>query len=257
MICGRAGLENGETISCVLASTHFRNKRKAYLKAKIEELETNSKTNNIRDLYRDFKKGYQPRTNIVKDEKGDLISDSHSIMARWRNYFSQILNAHEVSDVRQAEIQTAEPLVPEPSALEVELAIEKLKSHKSPGLDQIPMELIKTGGRTIRCAIHKLIVSIWNKKGLPEEWKESIIVPIHKKGDKTGCNNYRGISLLPTTYKILSNILLLRLIPDAEEINVDHQCGFRRNRSTTDNIFCIRQILEKNGNTMKQSNSTS
>jgi hypothetical protein len=66
-------------------------------------------------------------------------------MARWRNYFSQILNVHGVSDVRQAEIYTAEPLVPEPSALDLELAIEKLKCHKSPGIDQIPAELIKAG----------------------------------------------------------------------------------------------------------------
>jgi len=80
---------------------------------------------------------------------------------------------------------------------------------------------------------------------LPEDWKESIIVPIYKKGYKTDCNNYRGISLLPTAYKILSNILLLRLIPYAEEVIGDHQCGFRRNRSTSDHIFCIRQILEK------------
>ena len=135
--------------------------------------------------------------------------------------------------------------MPEPSAFEFELAIEKLKSHKSPGIDQIPAELVKAGGKTIRCAIHKLIISIWNKVELPEEWKESIIVPIHKKGDKTDCNNYRGISLLTTTYKILSNILLSRLIPYAEEVIGDHQCGFRCNRSTTDHIFCIRQILEK------------
>ena len=78
-----------------------------------------------------MKNGYQSRTRIVKDEKVDLVADSHIVMARWRNYFSQILNVHGVSDVRQAEIHTAEPLVPEPSALEVELAIEKLKSHKS------------------------------------------------------------------------------------------------------------------------------
>jgi hypothetical protein len=76
--------------------------------------------------------------------------------------------------------------------------------------------MLKAGGRKIRCAIHKLIVAIWNKGELPEEWKESIIVPIHKKGDKTDCNNYRGISLLATTYKLLSNILLSRLIPYAE-----------------------------------------
>ena len=106
-------------------SRHFRNK-KAYLRAKIQELETNSKIQNIRDLYRGinyFKKGYQPRCNIVKDEKGDLVADSHSIVARWRNYFSQLFN---VKDVRQAEIHAAEPLVPEPSAAEVELAIDKL-----------------------------------------------------------------------------------------------------------------------------------
>jgi hypothetical protein len=65
-------------------------------------------------LYRginDFKKGYQPRTIIVKDEKVDLIADSHSIMVRCRNYFFQLLNVHGVNDIRQAEIHTAEPLV--------------------------------------------------------------------------------------------------------------------------------------------------
>jgi len=118
------------------------------------------------------------------------------------------------------------PLVPEPSASEVELAIEKLKSHKSPGIHQIPAELIKPRGKAIGCETHNLTISIWNKEELPEEWKESIIVRIYKKGDKTDCSNYRGISLLPTTYKILSNILLSRLTPCAEEIIGDHQCGF-------------------------------
>jgi len=152
---------------------------------------------------------------------------------------------HGVKDVGQAEIHTAEPLVPEPSASEVELAIDKLKSHKSPGIDQIPAELIKAGVRTICLEIHKLITSIWKKEKLPEEWKESIIVTIHKKWDKTDCNNYRGLSILPTTYKILSNILLTRLIPYVKEIIGDHQCGFRCNWSTIDCIFCIHQILEK------------
>ena len=116
--------------------------------------------------------------------------------------------------------------MPEPSAFEVQLVIEKLKSHKSPGTDQIPAELIKAGGTTIFSQIHKLIISIWNKKKLPEDWKESIILPVYKKDDKTDCSNYRGISLLPTTYKTLSNILLSRLIPYAGEIIGDHQSGF-------------------------------
>jgi len=72
-----------------------------------------------------------------------------------------------------------------------------------------------------------------------------IIVPIYKRGDKTDFSNYRDISLLQTTFKILSNILLSRLIPYAEEIIGHHQCGFRRNNSTTDHILCIPQILEK------------
>jgi hypothetical protein len=76
------------------------------------------------------------------------------------------------------------PLVPKPSLVEVEIAVGKLKSYKSPDTDQIPSELIKAGGET--CSeIHRLICSIWNKEELPQQWKESIIVPIHKKGDKT------------------------------------------------------------------------
>jgi len=136
------------------------------MRAKIEELEANSKIQNIRDLYKginDSEKGYQPRCNIVKDEKCDLVADSHSIVARWRKYFSQLFNVHGVKDAGQAEIHIAEPLVPESSASEVELAIDKLKSHKSPGTDQIPAELIKAGGRTICFGIHKLITTIWKK----------------------------------------------------------------------------------------------
>jgi len=83
-------------------------------------------------LYRginDFKKGYQPRTNISKDEKGDLVADFHSILARCWNHFSQLLNVRGVNGGRQTEMHTAEPLVPEQNAFQVELAVAKLKSH--------------------------------------------------------------------------------------------------------------------------------
>jgi hypothetical protein len=120
-----------------------------------------------------------------------------------------------------------------------------LKEYKSPGSDQIPSELIQAGGKMLMSAIHKLINSIWNKAELPDQWKGSIFVPVHKKGDKTDCNNYRGISLLSTPYKILSNILIRRLSPYIDEIIGDHECGFRHNRSTADQTFCICQITEK------------
>jgi hypothetical protein len=145
-----------------------------------------------------------------------------------------VLNVHGVHEVRQTDIHTAEPLVPEPSLVEVEIATGKLRSYKSPGTDQIQAEFIKAGGETLYSEIHRLICSIWNKEGLPQQWKESIIVPIYKKGDKTECNNCRGISFLSAAYKIVSNILLVRLTPYVNEIIGNHQCGFRRNRYTND-----------------------
>jgi hypothetical protein len=70
-------------------------------------------------------------------------------------------------------------------------------------------------------------------------------VPIYKKGDKTDYTNYRGKSMLPTTYKIFSSALLSSLTPHIDEITEDYQCRFCHKRSTTDQMFCIHQILEK------------
>jgi hypothetical protein len=88
---------NGDNLNNVRleASRYLKNKRREYMKDKINELATNSKNKNIGDLYRginEFKRGYQPRSNLVKDENGDLLADSHSILNLWKNYFSQLLN---------------------------------------------------------------------------------------------------------------------------------------------------------------------
>jgi hypothetical protein len=170
------------------ASRHFSNKEREYLKDKIKELESNSNNKNISDLYRrinEFKKGYQLRTNLVKDERGDLLADPHKILSRWKNYFCQLLNVHGAGGGRQTEMHTAEPFVPEPSASEAEVAVGKLKRYKFPGVDQIPAKLIQAGGETLCSEILQLIKLIWNKEESPHQWKKSVVVPIHKKGDKT------------------------------------------------------------------------
>ena len=131
---------------------------------------------------------------------------SHSVSARWRKFFSKRFFEHGFSVVRQTEIHTAETLVLDPRALEFEMLIEKLKTHKSAGTDQSTVEFIIAGSRTIRCEIQELINSVRRKEELPEEWKESIIGPIYKKGDKTDHNYCREVSRLSTRYKILSNI---------------------------------------------------
>jgi hypothetical protein len=198
------------------ASRYFGNMKRKYLKDRINELESNCKNKNIRDLYRginEFKKG----TNLVKDEWGDLLADPEEILNRWKNYFGQLLNLHGVGSVRHIEMHTTEPFVPQPSASEIEVTIGKLKRHKSAGAVQIPAELFQAGGETFRSEIHKLIKLIWNKEELPHQWKGSIMVPNHKKVDKTDCGCDRGISLLSTSYKMLSNILC-RQTPYADEI---------------------------------------
>jgi hypothetical protein len=93
-----------------------------------------------------------------------------------------VLNVHGVHAVKQMDIRTAEPLVPEPSLVKVEVAIGKLKRYKSLVTDHIPTKLLRAGGETLRSEIRKLICSTGNKEELPQKWKESIIVPIHKKG---------------------------------------------------------------------------
>jgi hypothetical protein len=145
-------------------SRKFTKKKRECLKDKINEPETNNKNKIIRDLYRginEFKKGYRPRINIIKDENGNLLADPQNVLSRWKNFFNQVLNLHEVHDVRQMDIHTAEPLVPEPSLVEVKIAIGKLKSYNFRGTDQILAELIKAGGEILRSEIHKFIRSIW------------------------------------------------------------------------------------------------
>jgi hypothetical protein len=110
--------------------------------------------------------GYQPRNNIVKDEDGDLLADSHNSLDRWKNYFCQLLNVHNVNDVWQIDVHTAEPLVPGPSHLEVETAIAKLKKYKSPCNGRILAELIQAGGKTLLYVIHKLTVSTLQSYGV-------------------------------------------------------------------------------------------
>jgi alkylated DNA repair dioxygenase AlkB len=105
------------------------------------------------------------------------------------------------------EIHTAEPLVPDPSPFEVEIATANLGRYKLQGNDHILTELNQTEGEELWSQIHKLLNSLWSKEELPDQWKESIIVLIYKKGDKIGCSNYLGISLLSDSYKMLSNIL--------------------------------------------------
>jgi hypothetical protein len=101
--------------------------KRQYMKDRINELATNNKNKNIRDLYRginEFKRSYQRRNNLVKEENDDLFVDSHNILNRWKNYFSQLLIVHNFSDVRQIEIHMTEPLEHGPVVLRPKLLLQ-------------------------------------------------------------------------------------------------------------------------------------
>lgn len=102
--------------------------------------------------------------------------------------------------------------------------------------------MIKAGGKRLHKEIHSLIKSIWETERMPGEWTRARICPIHKKGDKMRCENYRGIALLEVVYKILTNILRKKLNQYTEKILGEYQAGFRSNRSTTDQIFALKEI---------------
>ncbi|KAL4084171.1 hypothetical protein QTP88_028004 [Uroleucon formosanum] len=189
---------------------------------------------------------YNPTLKAIKDKHNRILFDPQMKASRWQEYFEELLNGEvSVTSILAWEDQRTEQEVKDISLDETLRAINRLKNWKTPGSDGIPAELIKYGGLELHKTIHELCSCIWNEEIIPEEWNKAIVIPIHKKGDKMNCNNYRGISLLNTVYKVFSKILIGRLEPLAEECIGNYQCGFRKGKSTIDQIATIEQLLEK------------
>lgn len=230
----------------------LRRKKRQFDQQKLAEIESLYTRNDTRKFYQAVnaeKRGFQPRTSMCKAKGGDLICHKNGILDRWREYFHELLNVD--SGVRQQN-SSKRPYegndgkeCSAPSREDVISAINSLKNNKAPGNDSLSAELFKAGGSSLVDHLNKLVERCWSEEKLPNEWKMGVICPIFKKGCKLECKNYRGISLLPTAYKILSIILAERLKPLMENFLQPYQAGFRRGMSTTDQIFCIRQIIQK------------
>ena len=119
------------------------------------------------------------------------------------------------------------------------------RGRKAAGICGIPPELLKHGGAVIIRELTKLFKAIVEERAVPAEWKKAIIVPIFKnKGSKLDCGNYRGISLISVPSKVFMRVLLNRIKPNIEERLREQQAGFRAGRSTIDQIFALRQVVE-------------
>jgi len=221
--------------------------KKAWINNKILQIGHNQKRNDTRKFFQEIKT-FKPQQIILpttcKDTRGNTITQTDDVLARWKEYFQNILSvpmAPESLQLTSERIDNNDKVEP-PTFNEICSIINKLKMNKAAGVDNIPGELIKYGGRTLKQKIYKLIQNIWNTETLPAQWNEGIICPIYKKGDRLDCNNYRPITLLNITYKIYTILLNKRLSDIIETKLSDFQMGFRPNRSTIDNIFIVRQI---------------
>ena len=128
---------------------------------------------------------------------------------------------------------------------EVENAVHGLKTGKSPGPDNIPAELIKHGGDEMTRVLTAICQRIWDSKEWPLEWTRSLIIPLPKKGNLRLCQNHRTISLISHPSKVMLKIILRRLTSQAEDILAEQQAGFRAGRSTVEQVFNCRVMIEK------------
>ena len=124
-----------------------------------------------------------------------------------------------------------------------------MTNDKAVGPDGLPAELLKLGlqqDRTILLDFHRLTTLIWREGKVPQQWKGAVITIHHKKGDKTECGNYRGISLVSQAGKVLFKVVARRLSAYCESKGLlpEEQCGFRQNRSTTDMMSVVRRRQE-------------
>lgn len=230
----------------------FRMKKREHEEDQIKELEGHRNTKDIRKFYNrinNYRSLPKPVTFLCKDKNNQLLLNADVAMARWAEHFRETLTGEAAAEQSLAALEKPpiydDHVVDPPTIEEVRIAIKRLKNNKSAGLDNLPSELYKSGGEKVVDHIHQIVVKIWNQESWVSKWNESWINPIFKKGDRTLCDNYRGISILNIGYKIFSIILCERLKPFLANIIGNYQCGFRPGKSTTDQIFALRRILEK------------
>ena len=231
----------------------FRRKKREKEKREREELEMCSDRNDARKFYQQVKRltqGFKPGASACRDENGNLVIDTQCTLRLWREHFLKLLAGDDVQNPATEEADSIPPIdddveVQPPSPYEVRVAIKRLKSNKAAGSDGLPAELFKAGGDKLIGCMHQLVSKIWLEESMPDDWNLSVLCPVLKKGDPTIRANYRGISLITIAYKVLSSVLCERLKPFANTLIGPYQCGFRPGRSTIDQIFTLRQILEK------------
>ena len=217
---------------------------------KCQTLEINMQQHKSKEVFNTIKtitKGIDrnPTSNSIRSSSGELLSDPKEVERRWFEYGKALYNHQPTIDASCVHSPTVRPSS-EPSILrsEVEAAVHKLKNGKAPGTDEIPGELLKHGGDCMIDQLHQICNGIWMDECIPDEWTKSIILTMPKKGDITKCENYRTISLINHSSKILLEIIRRRMKPYVESILAEEQAGFRPGRSTVEQVFALKLLIQ-------------
>ena len=193
-------------------------------------------------------------SQCFRDEGGKLLRDKGRLRERWVRLFRSLLNSE--SDMLDPDIPKRLPQQPvgsalgiEPTEEEIATVMKAMANEKVVGPDGLPAELLKLGlqqDRTILLEFYRLTTLNWREGKVPQQWKDAVITALHKKGDKTECGNYRGISLVSHAGKVLLKVVARRFSThcEAKGLLPEEQCRFRTNRSTTDMMFVVRRLQE-------------
>ena len=217
-----------------------------------KELETPEGERKIYRIAKARDKSAKDFTQIrqIKDEQGVVLWEHDKIIERWKGYYGNLLNEENPRTVFGDGVPN-EGLTPAINRKEVEVALKGMKLGKAMGPDGIPMEVWKSLGEEGVDMLLDLLQKIFEQEKMPEEWRDSVIVPIFKeKGDIQDCGNYRGIKMISHTMKIWERVIDRRL---REETTIgEEQFGFMPGRGTTDAIFAARQVIEKHREMQKE-----
>ncbi|KAJ1518927.1 hypothetical protein ONE63_011462 [Megalurothrips usitatus] len=226
----------------------FQRAKRAHLHDALDNMEACRAVGDMGSFYRKVRevKPYTgQRANVLRGKDKSLLTADDDILRRWQDHFQELFSAPEPTTPAQDDGEENTTEQDPPTLTEVKDAMAMLTRDSAPGPDNIPNILLRRRGDGLAVGLHSLFTKIWNEEAIPTAWNESIIVPLPKGGSPTDCNNYRGITLLNTAYKLFTITVKKRLDPYAEAALGDYQCGFRRGRSTMDQIFTLQQILEK------------
>ena len=220
-----------------------------WIGAQCDEIETCLNKNNSKRAYqlvKDLTSEKQGRSSTIQDKSGKYLTEEKEILSRWTEYCSELYNYEScgdnaVLDCSQPPEEDLQPILRE----EVEIAVASLKKGKSARVDNIPAELVQAGGETMIDVLTEICNRIWRTGEWPTPWTQTLIITLPKKGNLQLCQNYRTISLISHSSKVMLKVILNRLKPQAEEIIAEEQAGFRAGRSTTEQIFNLRILREK------------